>query len=110
MQNQLTTLTLSTMLTSFPEVFLCWVTWCQTQTSFFMQKQILISVDSSGLNYVYTSVCVFAYVNTEALRRQRRASDPLELQLQAIGHGCWELNLDSLHEQPVPSCGAISPH
>lgn len=48
------------MLISLPEVFLCWVTWCQieTQASFFMQKQIPISVDSFDLNYLYTSVCL----------------------------------------------------
>lgn len=55
------------MLISLPEVFLCWVTWCQTktQTSFFMQKQIPISVDSFDLNYLYISVCVFAYKGSQ---------------------------------------------
>lgn len=82
-----------------------------TQTSFFMQKQILISVDSSGLNCVYTSVCVFLCLCE--YRGSQKAEEGIRSPGAAVtGHQTWMLgtDLDSLHEQSVPSCGAISPH
>lgn len=56
-------------------------------------------------DYVSVCVCVYVYlcgvcvcINVGAHTGQKKASDPLELELQTISHGCQEVNLDSLEE------------
>ena len=57
-------------------------------------------------------VCVCMHMNAGAWRGQKRAFDPLELELEVVVshlNGYWETNTGPQQEQVIPSPAELSP-
>lgn len=53
---------------------------------------------------MHTCLCLFVHVSEGVYRDKKKASDPLELEVEAVmnhQHWCWDQNLGSLQDQRV---------